>query len=36
MNFVEIEWELAEWIQIDQYREWWRAVIYTIMNLRVP
>jgi hypothetical protein len=26
----------ADWIDLAQYRDRWRAVVYTVMNLRVP
>jgi hypothetical protein len=35
MGLREISWESVEWIQLDQDRALWRALVYTVMNLRV-
>jgi hypothetical protein len=32
----EIEWDGMDWIDLTQYRGQWRALLNTIMNLRVP
>jgi hypothetical protein len=32
----EVGWEGADWIDLAQDRDRWRAVVYTVMNLRVP
>jgi hypothetical protein len=29
-------WEVVDWIHLAQEREQWRAVVNTVMNLRVP
>jgi hypothetical protein len=35
MDLREIDWEGVEWIQMAQDRDWWRAAVNTVMNLRV-
>jgi hypothetical protein len=35
MDLKETGWRSAEWIQLAQDRDWWRAVVNTVMNLRV-
>jgi hypothetical protein len=32
----EIEWEGVDWMHLGQDRDQWRAIVNTIMNLRVP
>jgi hypothetical protein len=32
----KVEWESVEWIQMARDRDQWRAVVYTVMNFRVP
>jgi hypothetical protein len=32
----EIEWGFMDWTDMDQDRDKWRALVYTIMNFRVP
>jgi hypothetical protein len=32
----EIEWDGMDWIDLSQDRDQWRALVNTIMNLRVP
>jgi hypothetical protein len=32
----EIGWDCMEWIDLAQDREQWRALVNTVMNLRVP
>jgi hypothetical protein len=29
-------WRVLDWIGLAQYRDRWQAVVYTVMNLRVP
>jgi hypothetical protein len=35
MNLREIGWGSVDWIQLAQDRNWWRALVNTVMNLRV-
>jgi hypothetical protein len=35
MDLMEIGWGSVEWIQLAQDRDRWRAVVNTVMNLRV-
>jgi hypothetical protein len=35
MDLREIGWESVDWIQLAQDRDRWRAVVNTVMNLRV-
>jgi hypothetical protein len=36
MDLTEIWWEYADWNQLAQDRDQWRALLNMIMNLRVP
>jgi hypothetical protein len=36
MELREIGWWGVEWINLDQDRDWWRALVNTVMNFRVP
>jgi hypothetical protein len=36
VNLREIEWGDMDWIDLAEDRDQWRAVVNTIMNLRVP
>jgi hypothetical protein len=35
MDFREIGWGSVDWIQLAQDRDRWRALVNTVMNLRV-
>jgi hypothetical protein len=35
MDLREIEWEDVDWIHLAQDRNQWRALLITVMNLRV-
>jgi hypothetical protein len=36
MNLREIGWDVMDWIDLAQDRDRWRALVNTVMNLRVP
>jgi hypothetical protein len=36
MNLGEIGWDGVDWIELAQDRDRWRALVNTVMNLRVP
>jgi hypothetical protein len=36
MNIRKVGWWGIEWINLTQDRNRWRALVYTVMNLRVP
>jgi hypothetical protein len=36
MDFGEIGWDGRNWIELAQDRDQWRALVNTVMNLRVP
>jgi len=36
MDLKAIGWEGVDWIHLAQDRDQWRAVVNTLMNLRVP
>jgi hypothetical protein len=36
MNLREIGWGGTYWIDLAQDRDQWRALVNTVMNLRVP
>jgi hypothetical protein len=36
MDLREVGWEGGDWIDLAQDRDGWRALVYTVMNLRVP
>jgi hypothetical protein len=36
MDLREIGWSVMDWIYLAQDRDQWRALVRTVMNLRVP
>jgi hypothetical protein len=36
MDLREIGWDCMDWIDLAQDRDQWRALVDTVMNLRVP
>jgi hypothetical protein len=36
MDLREIMWGGMGWINLAQDRDWWRALVNTVMKLRVP
>jgi hypothetical protein len=36
MDLREIGWGGMDWIDLDEDRDQWRALVNTVMNLRVP
>jgi hypothetical protein len=36
INLRKIGWDGMDWIDLAQDRDKWRAVVNTVMNLRVP
>jgi hypothetical protein len=36
MDFRAIEWDDMYWIDLVQDRDQWRALVNTVMNLRIP
>jgi hypothetical protein len=36
MDFREIGWDVVEWVHVAQDRDQWRALVNTVLNLRVP
>jgi hypothetical protein len=36
IDLREIEWNAMDWIDLAQDRDQWRALVNTVMNLRVP
>jgi hypothetical protein len=36
MDLREVGWWGADWINLAQDRDRWRALVYTVGNLRVP
>jgi hypothetical protein len=36
MDLREIGWDGVDWVDMAQDRDWWRVLVNTILNLRVP
>jgi hypothetical protein len=36
MDLRDIEWEVMDWIDLAENRGQWRALVNTVMNLRLP
>jgi hypothetical protein len=36
LDLGEIGWDGVDWIELAQDRDQWRALVNTVMNLRVP
>jgi hypothetical protein len=36
MDLGEVEWGDVDWICLPQDRNWWRALVNSVLNLRVP
>jgi hypothetical protein len=36
MDLRKVGWEGIDWIDLAQDRDRWRALVYKVMNLRVP
>jgi hypothetical protein len=36
MDLREIGWDGMDWIDLTQDRDWWRALVNTVMNLWFP
>jgi hypothetical protein len=35
MDLREIGWGSVDWIQLAQERDWWRALVNTVMDFRI-
>jgi hypothetical protein len=36
LHLIELGWDGVDWIDLDQEWDQWRALVNTVMNLRVP
>jgi hypothetical protein len=36
INLREIRWDSVDWVNLAQDEDQWRALVNTLMNLRVP
>jgi hypothetical protein len=36
MDLIEIGWDGVDWLDMAQDRDQWRALVNTVLNLRVP
>jgi hypothetical protein len=36
IDLQKLGWKIVEWIHLAQDRDQWRALVNTVMNLRVP
>jgi hypothetical protein len=36
VDLIEIRWDDMDWIDLAQDRDQWRALVNTVMNIRVP
>jgi hypothetical protein len=36
MDLRKIGWEVVDWIHLAEDRDQWRALVNTVLNLRVP
>jgi hypothetical protein len=36
MHLTEVGWGSMDWIDVDQHRDRWQALVNVVMNLRVP
>jgi hypothetical protein len=36
IDLREIGWDVVDWVDLARDRDWWRALVNTVMNLQVP